>query len=524
MQGTSPCQRRAYSLARDVAERRTLDHCLRIVRRGAITLKLRFRVAQPPGGALVAARRRRFRARARRCGRFAGASVAVPDSGVAAGAEPPASPRRFGWALGGDAAARGQARRERGDRRFAARGRFARARPPPCWRPRRRSRRRGSRRRDGRAGARRRRSRRRSSGRRARARATATWRAGASRRRSRASRPLRIATVRPFAPVNTRSTCRASAAGAAPRTASSASRLAPRTRSARGRWDGSADARQRARRRAPGRARRRPPPAPCGTPATVSIATGSCSTTSMRSPWGKLGLARTARTTCSGATAASSAPGAHVERAHATRRHRQRRLHLPRLGAVHAADPHVLDGDEARTCAATASHRRAAAARSRAASSATRRRRAAREEPRGGARDTPIEPGERGAAGAVGCATIRERCDGARRAASERVHRSGVRPPARRRTPTRESARPRASAPPARGPRRSARARGGDPPPSAPSTSAVVAVPVFSMKFACLGAKRAPPMVRPLQPASASSRPALRPSACWPISIGPRGS
>ena len=44
------------------------------------------------------------------------------------------------------------------------------------------------------------------------------------------------------------------------------------------------------------------------------------------------------------------------------------------------------------------------------------------------------------------------------------------------------------------------------------STSAVVAAPRFSMKFACLGLKRAPPTARPLQPASSSRRPAVRPS------------
>ena len=44
-------------------------------------------------------------------------------------------------------------------------------------------------------------------------------------------------------------------------------------------------------------------------------------------------------------------------------------------------------------------------------------------------------------------------------------------------------------------------------------TSAVVASPVFSMKLACFGAKRAPPTASPLHPASASSNPALRPCA-----------
>src|SRR5207245_11787351 len=51
------------------------------------------------------------------------------------------------------------------------------------------------------------------------------------------------------------------------------------------------------------------------------------------------------------------------------------------------------------------------------------------------------------------------------------------------------------------------------PPAISASTSAVVAPPVFSMKLACLGEKRAPPTARPPQPASASSSPALRPSA-----------
>ena len=53
--------------------------------------------------------------------------------------------------------------------------------------------------------------------------------------------------------------------------------------------------------------------------------------------------------------------------------------------------------------------------------------------------------------------------------------------------------------------RRSAPARGGGPRRSAPRTSAVVAAPRFSMKFACLGLNRAPPTCRPLQPAASSS-------------------
>jgi hypothetical protein len=36
---------------------------------------------------------------------------------------------------------------------------------------------------------------------------------------------------------------------------------------------------------------------------------------------------------------------------------------------------------------------------------------------------------------------------------------------------------------------------------------------MFSTKFACFSEKRAPPTVRPRQPASSSSTPALRPSA-----------
>ena len=44
-------------------------------------------------------------------------------------------------------------------------------------------------------------------------------------------------------------------------------------------------------------------------------------------------------------------------------------------------------------------------------------------------------------------------------------------------------------------------------------TSAVVASPVFSTKFACFSEKRAPPTWSPRQPASSSSTPALRPSA-----------
>src|SRR5581483_3117911 len=45
------------------------------------------------------------------------------------------------------------------------------------------------------------------------------------------------------------------------------------------------------------------------------------------------------------------------------------------------------------------------------------------------------------------------------------------------------------------------------------STSAVVAWPRFSTKFACFGAKRAPPTRIPAQPAAASSSPAVRPEA-----------
>ena len=81
------------------------------------------------------------------------------------------------------------------------------------------------------------------------------------------------------------------------------------------------------------------------------------------------------------------------------------------------------------------------------------------------------------------------------------------------RTPTaREAARRRASAPRAPARRRSARARGAGPRPSRPARRPC-SPPVFSMKLACLGEKRAPPTARPLQPASASSSPALRPFA-----------
>src|SRR5205085_5345557 len=51
--------------------------------------------------------------------------------------------------------------------------------------------------------------------------------------------------------------------------------------------------------------------------------------------------------------------------------------------------------------------------------------------------------------------------------------------------------------------------------PSAMSaiTSAVVASPLFSTKFACFSEKHAPPTASPRQPAASSSMPALRPSA-----------
>ena len=51
------------------------------------------------------------------------------------------------------------------------------------------------------------------------------------------------------------------------------------------------------------------------------------------------------------------------------------------------------------------------------------------------------------------------------------------------------------------------------PSPISAITSAVVASPMFSTKFACFSEKRAPPTVSPRQPASSSSTPALRPSA-----------
>ena len=110
--------------------------------------------------------------------------------------------------------------------------------------------------------------------------------------------------------------------------------------------------------------------------------------------------------------------------------------------------------------------------------------------------DRPDRPARRGAAGANGRAIET-------RPASER---SIPRVFDLRGEPLpRESARRRASAPRARAPRRSARARGGGPRPSPRSRRRCVAEPVFSMKLACLGAKRAPPTARPLQPASASS-------------------
>ena len=53
----------------------------------------------------------------------------------------------------------------------------------------------------------------------------------------------------------------------------------------------------------------------------------------------------------------------------------------------------------------------------------------------------------------------------------------------------------------------------GGPRPSRAITSAVVASPWFSTKFACLAENPAPPTRRPRQPAASSSWPAVRPSA-----------
>ena len=128
-------------------------------------------------------------------------------------------------------------------------------------------------------------------------------------------------------------------------------------------------------------------------------------------------------------------------------------------------------------------------------------------------------PRERGAAparsgAARGSAQVRigERAAASERSISRRSSTSPAQPlPA---SPATESARPPSvctSGSSSTPKRSSTRSRPARPSPRARPRSSPS--PVFSMKFACLGAKRAPPTARPLQPASASSSPALRPSA-----------
>ena len=150
-------------------------------------------------------------------------------------------------------------------------------------------------------------------------------------------------------------------------------------------------------------------------PPTVSAATGGCSITRMCRPWGKLAVARTSRTTRYGATAARSAPvrtsSVLIRRAARA----QGGVDRLRLGAVHAADLHVLDGHERGVRAATASRRRAAA-------SARRGRPAARSAGAGGARRAAAAPTSRQAPSSS--AARRRRCARGARPRSRAVARA----------------------------------------------------------------------------------------------------
>ena len=207
-----------------------------------------------------------------------------------------------------------------------------------------------------------------------------------------------------------------------------------------------------------GRARPRRRRPRCASPAIVSAATGSCSVTSIRRPCGKLGIAWTARTTGNDATAARSAAVCTSSVLMWLRGAAQGRFDRLRLRAVHAAHPHVLDRHERGLPQPQPAAGEQWAARRALPASATRRRRwraIAWNEPRAQA-GAPLRTG---ATGCPGSGRSAERA-ATRAFHSTRSSTSGEQ------TPTRESARRRASAPRARAPRRSARARAGGPRPS----------------------------------------------------------
>ena len=189
--------------------------------------------------------------------------------------------------------------------------------------------------------------------------------------------------------------------------------------------------------------------------AVVSAATGSCSITRMCRPWGKLGVARTSRTTRYGRDRREQRAGANVQRAHVPRRPGQGRFDRPASGPCTP----LICTRSTDTSGESRSHSqppRSAGSAIRAVNSPRRRRR--RRMSCDQHLRARLRAFENGAVGSNGRPI-------AARPARERsiAHVFDL----RARTPTtRESEHPRASEPPARAPRRSARARGGGPRPS----------------------------------------------------------
>ena len=247
-------------------------------------------------------------------------------------------------------------------------------------------------------------------------------------------------------------------------------------------------------------------------PLTSTMATGGCSTTSIGRPCGNSAGSAARRTTLKPGDGGEQRLVVDGERAHFPGARFERRSIArasapctPMMRTCSTAESG--DGDEHVGTGSSGSER-----------DGQQRRRRPRDAPapgpiaRGAAPAAATRQPPRGTPGrrARGGAAVEPSGSGDSRGHGA-VHYRGLRPA--RPTPTvrsRGSGRARASAPPARAPRRSARAPGGGPAPSPPARRPC-SPPVFSMKFACLGENRAPPTVRPLQPACASSRPGAAP-------------
>ena len=352
---------------------------------------------------------------------------------------------------------------------------------------------------DVRAGARRCRSRPPSLGRRARARATATSRAAACASPKYASRPPRSATVRPFGPEVDARHRHAPAPGSGARDTASASRSAPpRTspsdrrqgggRGGGGGGGGFAGVQERQRARQEARAEHDPVGRHGGTGASDHERRDRArSTTSMRSPCGKLARARTERTIGYSRDRGAQRGGIDASVLMPSRRPRSARFRSRRRPRRAPSTSPLT-----RTCS-TAGQRGVARQPPSAASSGiatrtaisairSRRRSPGERDARAGQVARPrsggaVRPNAGGAPVYGGKATWRRRGDW--NGPFTRCSTSRTQPLPR------ETARLPASAPRARARSRSAPARGGGPRPLPRSRRRCVASPVFSTKFAC---------------------------------------